>query len=82
MPFFDIVTASTVDVGAVLSQKVVMGKLHSYGFFYKASFLAERNYSSGDRKLLAIKLALEEWIHLLKGAYRPLFCNFWSVEGY
>ncbi|KAI4905114.1 hypothetical protein NFI96_020918 [Prochilodus magdalenae] len=32
---------------------------------------AERNYDVGDRELLAIKLALEEWRHWLEGAEHP-----------
>lgn len=31
----------------------------------------ERNYDVGDRELLAIKLALEEWRHWLEGAEQP-----------
>ncbi len=32
---------------------------------------AERNYDIGNRELLAIKLALEEWRHWLEGAQHP-----------
>lgn len=32
---------------------------------------AERNYNVGDRELLAVKLALEEWRHWLEGAQEP-----------
>ncbi|XP_049332441.1 uncharacterized protein LOC125800254 [Astyanax mexicanus] len=32
---------------------------------------AERNYGIGDRELLAVKLALEEWRHWLEGAAHP-----------
>ncbi|KAM4597217.1 uncharacterized protein V3H82_022928 [Fundulus diaphanus] len=32
---------------------------------------AERNYDVGDRELLAVKLALEEWRHWLEGAKFP-----------
>lgn len=31
----------------------------------------ERNYDIGDRELLAIKLALEEWRHWLEGTEQP-----------
>lgn len=33
---------------------------------------AERNYDMGDRELLAIKAALEEWQYLLEGAVHPI----------
>ncbi|XP_047215786.1 scavenger receptor cysteine-rich domain-containing group B protein-like [Girardinichthys multiradiatus] len=33
---------------------------------------AERNYDVGDKELLAIKLALEEWRHWLEGACLPV----------
>lgn len=33
---------------------------------------AERNYDVGDRELLAITLALEEWQHWLEGAEHPV----------
>ena len=32
---------------------------------------AERNYEVGNRELLAVKLALEEWRHWLEGAKLP-----------
>jgi len=32
---------------------------------------AEQNYNIGNRELLAIKLALEEWRHWLEGAVHP-----------
>ncbi|XP_025758296.1 uncharacterized protein LOC112843578 [Oreochromis niloticus] len=34
-------------------------------------FAVERNYDIGDRELLAVKLALEEWRHWLEGAEQP-----------
>ncbi len=33
--------------------------------------MAEINYDIGNRELLAIKLALEEWRHWLEGAQHP-----------
>jgi hypothetical protein len=33
---------------------------------------AEINYEIGDRELLAVKLALEEWRHWLEGAKDPI----------
>ncbi len=36
-----------------------------------SSSLAEKNYDIGNRELLAIKLAFEEWRHWLEGAQEP-----------
>uniref|UniRef100_A0A8C9W0E0 Gypsy retrotransposon integrase-like protein 1 n=1 Tax=Scleropages formosus TaxID=113540 RepID=A0A8C9W0E0_SCLFO len=40
-------------------------------FFSRKLSEAERNYDIGNRELLAIKLALEEWRHWLEGAQHP-----------
>ena len=40
-------------------------------FFSRRLSPAERNYGIGDRELLAIKLALEEWRHWLEGVDTP-----------
>ncbi|KAL0202748.1 hypothetical protein M9458_000766, partial [Cirrhinus mrigala] len=63
------VDASTTGVGVVLSQ--VVGEppvLHPCAFYSCKLSLAEQNYDVGNRELLAIKLALEEWCHWLEGA--------------
>ncbi len=39
--------------------------------FLQEASPAERNYDMGNRELLAIKLALEEWRHWLEGAQHP-----------
>lgn len=62
------VHASEVGVGAVLSQKGEDKKLHPCAFFSHWLTPAERNYDVGDRELLAVKMALEEWRHWLEGA--------------
>ncbi|XP_063785749.1 extracellular calcium-sensing receptor-like [Pseudophryne corroboree] len=67
-PFELEVDASTVGVGAVLSQIGADGKVHPCGFFTRKFLPAEVDYSIGDQELLAIKLALEEWRYLLEGA--------------
>ncbi|KAL0148988.1 hypothetical protein M9458_055792, partial [Cirrhinus mrigala] len=63
------VDASTTEVGAVLSQAV--GKpplLHPCAFLPRKLSPVEQNCDVGNRELLAIKLALEEWHHWLEGA--------------
>lgn len=66
------VDASDVGVGAVLSQQSPdTHKLHPCAFFSKRLTPAERNYHVGDRELLAVKLALEQWRHWLEGTKTP-----------
>uniref|UniRef100_A0A3P9IIW0 Gypsy retrotransposon integrase-like protein 1 n=1 Tax=Oryzias latipes TaxID=8090 RepID=A0A3P9IIW0_ORYLA len=66
------VDASDTGVGAVLSQREhTSGKLKPCAFFSRKLSPAERNYDVGNRELLAIKLALEEWRHWLEGASQP-----------
>ncbi len=72
LPFIVEVDASTTGVGAVLSQQQGKpSKLHPCAFYSKKLSPAERNYDIGNRELLAIKLALEEWRHWLEGATHP-----------
>ncbi len=71
-PFIVEVDASTTGVGAVLSQQQgTPAKISPCAFFSRKLSPAERNYDIGNRELLAIKLALEEWRHWLKGAQHP-----------
>lgn len=66
------VDASDSGVGAVLSQHSPSDqKLHPCAYFSRRLSPAECNYTIGDRELLAVKLALEEWRHLLEGAEHP-----------
>ncbi|KAL0148819.1 hypothetical protein M9458_055828, partial [Cirrhinus mrigala] len=63
------VDASEVGVGAVLSQRSSSDdKMHPCAFFSHRMSTAERNYDIGNRELLAVKLALEEWRHWLEGS--------------
>ncbi len=72
LPFVVEVDASTTGVGAVLSQQQgTPPKLHPCAFFSRQLSPAERNYDIGNRELLAIKLALEEWRHWLEGSAQP-----------
>ena len=66
------VDASDTGAGAILSQRSPEdGKLHPCAFFSHRLSPAERNYDVGNRELLPVKLALEEWHHWLEGADQP-----------
>lgn len=69
-PFVVEVDASDLGVGAVLSQRC-SGKLHPCAFFSHRLSPTESRYDVGDRELLAVKMALEEWRHWLEGAQHP-----------
>jgi len=63
-PFVVEVDASTTGVGGVLSQySDCSSKPSPCAFFSKKFSPAEANYDIGNRELLAVKLALEEWRH-------------------
>ncbi|KAK3546756.1 hypothetical protein QTP70_034178 [Hemibagrus guttatus] len=71
-PFIVEVNASTTGVGVVRSQQQGNpSRLHPYAFFSRKLNPAEVNYDIGNRELLAVKLALEEWRHWLEGARHP-----------
>lgn len=66
------VDASEVGVGAILSQRsTVDGKVHPCAFFSHKLSPSERNYDVGNRELLAVRLALEEWRQWLEGSSVP-----------
>lgn len=66
------VDASTTGVSAILSQySENAAKPMPCAYFSKKLSPAERNYDIGNRELLAVKLALEEWRHWLEGARQP-----------
>uniref|UniRef100_A0A3Q1K565 Gypsy retrotransposon integrase-like protein 1 n=2 Tax=Anabas testudineus TaxID=64144 RepID=A0A3Q1K565_ANATE len=67
------VDASGTGVGAVLSQRSGKdNKVHPCAFFSRRLTDAEKNYDIGNRELLALKLAFEEWRHWLEGAVQPV----------
>ncbi|KAK3528451.1 hypothetical protein QTP70_000140 [Hemibagrus guttatus] len=66
------INASSSGIGAVLSQRHGNpSRLHPCAFYSHKLTPAERNYGVGNRKLLSIKAALEEWRHWLEGAQHP-----------
>lgn len=72
LPFILEVDASDIGVGAVLSQRSKAdNKLHPCAFYSHRLTPTQANYDIGNRELLAIKLALEEWRHWLEGASHP-----------
>ncbi|KAK3537472.1 hypothetical protein QTP70_012051 [Hemibagrus guttatus] len=71
-PFVVEVDASSSGLGAVLSQRHGNpGKVHPCAFYFRKLTTAEVNYDVGNRELLAIKAALDEWRHWLEGARHP-----------
>lgn len=72
LPFIIEVDASDKGIGAVLTQiHGNPGKKVSFCFFSRKLTTAERNYDVGNKDLLSIKAALEEWRHWLEGAHHP-----------
>ncbi len=66
------VDASESGVGAFLSQRCsATNKLHPCAFFSRRLSSAEQNYDVGNRELLAVVLALQEWRHWLEGSSHP-----------
>ena len=66
------VDASNVGVGAILSQRSAKdNKVHPCAYFSHRLTPTEVNYDVGNRELLAVKMALEEWRHWLEGASVP-----------
>ena len=71
------VDASDSGVGAILSQRSTVDcKQHPCAFFSRQLSPAEKNYDVGNRELLAVVLALQEWRHWLEGSTHPFIV--WS----
>ncbi|CAJ0968468.1 unnamed protein product [Ranitomeya imitator] len=69
LPFQVEVDASEIGAGAVLSQRGSdCSVMKPCAFFSRKFSPAERNYDLGNRELLAMKWAFEEWRHWLEGA--------------
>lgn len=69
LPFIVEMDVSTTGVEVVLSeQQGTPPRLHPCAYFSCKFNPAEKNYDNGNRELLAIKLALEEWRHWLERA--------------
>uniref|UniRef100_A0A8D0HDL6 Gypsy retrotransposon integrase-like protein 1 n=1 Tax=Sphenodon punctatus TaxID=8508 RepID=A0A8D0HDL6_SPHPU len=72
-PFLVETDASSVALGAVLSQQVPGEDIPlPCAFFSRQLTAAERNYTVLDRELLAIRDAFESWRHYLEGAPHPI----------
>ncbi len=68
LPFIVEVDASNIGIGAILSQRQGSpAKMYPCAFYSRKLTPSERNFDVGDRELLAMKSALEEWRHWLKG---------------
>ncbi len=62
------VDASSTGIGAILSQRHSSpAKMFPCAFFSRKLSSSERNYDVGNRELLAMKAAMEEWRHWLEG---------------
>ncbi len=66
------VDAFHTGIGAILSQRQGnTSKLFPCAYYSRKLNAAERNYDVGDRELLAMKAAFEEWRHWLEGSKDP-----------
>ena len=75
------VDASNVGVGAILSQRSAGdSKVHPCAFYSHRLSPAKQNYDIGNKELLAVHLALEEWRQWLEGAQVPF--QVWTDHKY
>ena len=64
--------ASNFALGCILSQLHIDGRLRPCAFYSRSLNDHERNYDIHDKELLAIKVAFEQWRHLLEGAVHEI----------
>lgn len=63
------VDALDIGIGAILSQRdPIDGRLHPCNFLSRKLSSVERHDDIGNRELLVVKVALEEWRHWSEGA--------------
>lgn len=67
LQFFIKVDTSDLGVESVLSQRSLKDN-HPCAFFSPRLSLGKQNYTANELDLLAIKLAMVEWHHLLEGS--------------
>jgi hypothetical protein len=71
-PFVIEADASKHALGAVLKQQDLNGDWHPCGYYSSSLTETERNYTVGDRELMAIIRALDNWRHYLMGSPHPI----------
>ena len=64
--------ASNFAVGSVLSQEDTEGQQRPCAYYSRSLTAPERNYTTYDKELLAIKEAFDEWRHYLEGSKHPI----------
>lgn len=72
LPFVVKADASNYSLGAILSQRQGTPlKLYPCAHHSRKLNAAQQNYDVGDRELLTMKAAFEEWRHWLEGSTHP-----------
>jgi hypothetical protein len=84
-PFQIQVDSSLFATGGILTQMNTNRDRHSCAYLSKSLMKEQRNYDTGDRKLLAIIWALKEWRHYIQGSGHTTIVlsdhdNFWHFK--